>query len=90
MVAATKKGIIKKTDLMAYSRPRKGGIKAIILAKDDSLVNVRLTNGERQLMLATKNGKAIKFHERDARSIGRSSKGVRGIMLIAKNELKRN
>ena len=78
---ATKKGIVKKTNLYAYSNPRKGGIIAINLTKDDSLVNVILTDGSQQIILATKNGMAVRFDEKTVRPIGRSGIGVRGVTL---------
>jgi DNA gyrase subunit A len=81
LLMATKGGIVKKTDLMAYSRPRAGGIRAITLNDNDEVVNVVLTDGNKQIMLATKKGMAVKFHEKNARSIGRTSRGVRGIKL---------
>lgn len=87
LVLATKDGTVKKTNLIEYSRPRQGGIIAITLDEGDNLVNAVLTDGEKQIMLATKNGLAIKFHEEDARPIGRTSKGVRGIMLKDKDEV---
>ncbi len=77
----TKKGIIKKTSLEAYSKPRKGGIIAINLDEDDTLVNAVFTDGDMQLLVATRNGMAVKFHERDAREIGRTARGVRAISL---------
>ncbi|MBR9676435.1 DNA gyrase subunit A [Candidatus Woesearchaeota archaeon] len=77
----TKKGVVKKTDLMAYSRPRAGGIKAINLDEDDKLINVYLTNGEKKIVIATRKGMAIKFDESKARPIGRTARGVRGIRL---------
>lgn len=81
LIMVTKKGIVKKTNLYAYSNPRKGGIIAINLAKDDSLVNVVLTDGSQQIILATKNGMAVRFDEKTVRPIGRSGMGVRGITL---------
>jgi len=81
LVMATKKGIVKKTNLNAYSNPRKGGIIAVNLADDDSLVNVLLTDGKMRIMLATKKGMAVRFDEADVRPIGRSGMGVRGIRL---------
>lgn len=77
----TEKGIIKKTDLMAYSRPRQGGIIAINLDEGDNLVTALMTNGDQQILIATQNGAAVKFHERDARPIGRTARGVRAIKL---------
>ncbi|MFO8016365.1 MAG: DNA gyrase subunit A [Candidatus Woesearchaeota archaeon] len=81
LVLATEKGIIKKTNLKEYSRPRQTGIIGITLEEGDNLVNAVLTDGSKQVMLATSGGMAIKFHEKDARPIGRTSKGVRGISL---------
>lgn len=87
LLIATKKGVVKKTDLMAYSRPRAGGIRAINLDEGDEVVNVVLTDGTKQIMLATKKGMAVKFHEKDARPIGRTSRGVRGVTLRGDDEL---
>jgi len=81
LLIATKKGIIKKTDLMAYAKPRKGGIIAITLDDVDDLVSVALTDGKTQVLLATRDGLACRFNEEDARSIGRTGKGVIGIRL---------
>ncbi len=81
LVMATRKGIVKKTPLKAFSRPRKGGIKAINLDEDDRLVNVLWTDGERNLIIATKKGIAVKFDEKDIRSMGRTARGVKGINL---------
>lgn len=81
LLMATKKGVIKKTNLSKYSRPRSTGIKAIVLDPMDSLVNAVLTDGDRQIILATKKGMAVKFNEKDARPIGRTARGVRGISL---------
>ncbi|RME52409.1 DNA gyrase subunit A [Candidatus Woesearchaeota archaeon] len=85
LLMATKKGTVKKTKLEAYSRPRSGGIVAITLKPGDELVNVLLTDGTKQVILATANGRAVKFHEKDVRPAGRSSMGVRGATL-AKGE----
>lgn len=84
---ATKKGIIKKTSLIAYSKPRLGGIIAITLEEGDSLVNVLLTDGNKEILLATRNGLAVRFHESQCRSIGRSGKGVCGINLKGDDEI---
>ncbi|MBD3259561.1 DNA gyrase subunit A, partial [Candidatus Woesearchaeota archaeon] len=81
LVAVTKNGIIKKTSLGAYSRPRKGGIIAITLDPEDRLIQVKLTTGEDEIMIGTANGMAARFSEKNVRSIGRSGKGVRGIKL---------
>ncbi|MCX8147051.1 MAG: DNA gyrase subunit A [Candidatus Woesearchaeota archaeon] len=87
LVLVTKNGIIKKTNLIEYSRPRQTGIIAIIIDNGDSLVNAVLTDGTKQLMIATKDGMAIKFHEEDARPIGRVSRGVKGITLREGDEV---
>jgi DNA gyrase subunit A len=81
LVMATRKGVVKKTNLDAFSRPRAGGIIAITLDEGDSLIKVALTDGEKHVMLATRNGLAVRFKEIDVRSIGRSGRGVRGISL---------
>jgi DNA gyrase subunit A len=81
LLAATKKGTVKKTDLLAYSNPRNGGIIGITLEEGDELVSVVLTNGNREMLIATRNGWAVRFHEHDARDMGRAAKGVRGIRL---------
>jgi len=87
LIMGTRKGIVKKTNLIAYSRPRQGGIRAITLDEGDSLVNAAMTDGEKQVLLATKKGMAVKFKEIDARPIGRTSRGVRGIMLRKGDEV---
>jgi len=81
LLMATKKGLVKKTNLQAYSRPRKTGIIGINLEKEDLLVEVALTNGENDIILATSNGRAVRFNEKQVRSVGRNSKGVRGATL---------
>jgi DNA gyrase subunit A len=81
LTMATSKGMIKKTSLEQYSRPRKGGIIAVNLQEGDRLVDVMLTSGSEQLLLATRNGMAVKFKESDVRAVGRNSIGVRGIRL---------
>jgi len=81
LVLATKKGVIKKTRLEAYSRPRQNGINAIIIREGDMLLDARLTDGDTELMLAVKSGKAIRFHENTVRSVGRTSSGVKGVTL---------
>jgi DNA gyrase subunit A len=78
---ATRQGIVKKTPLSAYSRPRANGIWAIDLPGDDELVNVEITNGERDIMLFSSSGKCIRFAESDVRSMGRVARGVIGIRL---------
>ncbi len=84
---ATKKGTIKKTNLSEYGNPRRGGVKGIVLDEGDELIGAHLTDGTKKIILATKNGNAIKFDEKNARPIGRVAKGVRGIMLRDKDEV---
>ncbi|MBI2545637.1 DNA gyrase subunit A [Candidatus Woesearchaeota archaeon] len=81
LVFATKKGVIKKAAVELFANPRKTGIAAISLDADDALVNVELTDGSQQLVIATAQGQAIKFQEQDVRSMGRSAAGVIGIKL---------
>jgi len=81
LVMATKQGTLKKTKLDAYSNPRKTGIIAITLDKGDELIEAELTDGTRELVLITKQGKAIRFPEAQVREVGRSARGVRGIRL---------
>jgi len=81
IVLATKQGIIKKTRLEAYSRPRQSGINAIIIREGDTLLDARLTDGDMELMLAVRSGKAIRFHEEKVRAVGRTASGVKGITL---------
>jgi len=78
---ATKKGVIKKTILSAYSHPRTNGVIAIKLDPDDDVIGVELTSGENQIILGTRNGMVIRFDEQQARSMGRVSRGVTGIKL---------
>jgi len=77
----TKHGIVKKTDLMLYNTARKGGLAAIVLEEDDELINVRLTDGNDDIVLSTYNGMCIRFNESNVRPMGRVSHGVRGIKL---------
>ncbi|MEK6948607.1 MAG: DNA gyrase C-terminal beta-propeller domain-containing protein, partial [Nanoarchaeota archaeon] len=81
LIMATKDGTIKKTGLASYSNPRNGGIIAISLDENDSLIDVKLTDGNQEIILATRNGNAVRFNENDVRPTGRSSQGVRGIRL---------
>jgi DNA gyrase subunit A len=81
IVLATKKGVIKKTRLEAYSRPRQNGINAIIVREGDMLLDARLTDGDMEMMLAVRSGKAIRFHEETVRAVGRTASGVKGITL---------
>ncbi len=87
LVMATKQGIIKKTTLEAYSHPRKGGIIGITLEKGDELIGVEMTDGKKEILLATREGKAIRFPESQVRDMGRSAKGVKGITLAKKDEV---
>jgi DNA gyrase subunit A len=86
LITATKNGIVKKSPLKAYSRPRKGGIIALKLDENDRLIDVMLTDGSKNILLATKNGFAVKFAEKDIRVVGRVSRGVKGVSL-RKNDL---
>lgn len=86
IILATKKGIIKKTTLEAYSRPRQNGVNAITIKEGDQLLEARLTNGKSQVMLAVRSGKAIRFPDEIVRPIGRTASGVRGITLGHKND----
>lgn len=81
LVFATKRGIIKKTSLEAYSRPRANGVNAIIIREGDQLIGVELTNGNSEVLLANRNGRAIRFPENKVREMGRMSTGVRGMTL---------
>jgi len=87
LLMATKQGTIKKTTLEAYSNPRKAGIIAITLEKGDELIEAKITDGEREVLLVTKQGKAIRFPESQAREVGRSARGVRGIRLGKSDEV---
>ena len=84
IIMATKKGIIKKTALSAYGNPRKGGIYAIDIRDDDRLIEARITDGENDILIGTREGKSIRFSEGDIRSTGRKTMGVRGISLSSK------
>lgn len=81
LLFCTKQGVIKKTLLEAYSRPRQNGVNAITLREDDQVIQVRLTNGNHEVILANRNGRAIRFHEKAVRDMGRTATGVRGISL---------
>ena len=83
---ATRKGIVKKTDFMSYNTARKGGLAAIVLEEGDELINVELTDGKQDILLATYNGMCIRFNEEDIRPLGRVSHGVRGIRLASGND----
>lgn len=81
VVFATKNGTVKKTSLKEYSRPRANGIKALNIAEGDEVVDVRLTNGKNELILADRNGRAVRFDESEIRDMGRNATGVRGMVL---------
>ena len=82
----TKKGVIKKTLLEQYSRPRQNGVNAITIREDDSVIEVRMTNGNNEIIIANRNGRAIRFHEAAVRVMGRTATGVRGITLDNDNQ----
>lgn len=86
LIFATKNGVIKKTPLSAYSRPRAKGVNAIIIREDDQLIQVRLTDGNAEVMLANRNGRAVRFNEKTVREMGRMSTGVRGMTLDGGND----
>ena len=86
VIMATKKGQVKKTSLEKYSRPRANGINAITIREDDELLEAKLTNGNSQILLAVKSGKAIRFEESKTRPMGRGASGVRGITLANHND----
>ncbi len=81
LVFCTKNGIIKKTSLEAYSRPRANGVNAILIRDDDRVIEVRMTNGSNEIIMANRNGRAIRFNETAVRPMGRVSTGVRGMQL---------
>jgi DNA gyrase subunit A len=86
ILLATKKGIIKKTRLEAYSRPRQKGVNAITIREGDKLLEARLTSGTSEILLAGRSGKAIRFNESQVRAMGRTASGVRGIKLAGEND----
>ena len=86
VVMATKRGVIKKTSLEAYSRPRSNGINAITIRENDELLEAKLTNGSNEIVLATTNGRAIRFNEEKVRSMGRNAAGVRGVTLAGPDD----
>lgn len=88
LVMATKNGIIKKTILSAFGRPKKGGIIAILLDSGDKLIGVKLAQGRQEIVLGTENGKAIRFSEDDVRCMGRATRGVKGITLQGDDTVK--
>ena len=86
LIFCTKNGVIKKTSLAAYSRPRANGVNAIIIREDDQLLQVELTDGDSEILMANRNGRAIRFHESKVREMGRVSTGVRGMTLDDNND----
>jgi DNA gyrase subunit A len=87
VIMATSRGLIKKTSLMDYSRPRAGGIIALAIDKGDELIAARLTDGNQEILLASKEGKAIRFKEQEARAMGRTARGVKGMTVGESDEL---
>ena len=87
IVLATKRGIIKKTSLEAYSRPRANGVNAITVRDGDELLEAAMTNGRCQILLAGRNGRCVRFDENDARPLGRTASGVRGINIEESDEV---
>ncbi len=87
IVLGTKRGTIKKTSLEAYSRPRVNGVNAITVREGDELIEALLTNGNNEILIAGRDGKCVRFNEQDARAIGRTSAGVRGITIEEDDEV---
>jgi DNA gyrase subunit A len=87
IMMGTRKGVVKKTDLRAFSNPRAGGIIAMGVAPDDALIAAALTDGTREVLLGTRDGMAIRFAETDVRAVGRTAYGVRGISLRDEDEV---
>ncbi len=87
LMKVTRNGLVKKTVLPAYSRPRRAGIIAMNILDDDRLIGAEITNGSQEIVLATRDGQAIRFHEHDVRDMGRGTRGVRGISLEDDDEV---
>ncbi|MFN2336757.1 MAG: DNA gyrase subunit A [Bacteroidales bacterium] len=87
IVLCTRKGIIKKTSLEAYSRPRANGVNAITVREGDELLEARMTNGQHEIMLAVRSGRAVRFKESTVRPMGRTASGVRGITLTGSDDM---
>jgi len=81
LIFCTKQGVVKKTSLEAYSRPRSNGVNAITIRDNDSVIQVRLTDGNSEIVIANKNGRAIRFNETKVREMGRTATGVRGMTI---------
>ena len=86
LIMCTKKGLIKRSNLILYSKPRKGGIYAVDVNEGDELIQAKVSTGEQDILLATNNGKSIRFNEKQIRSTGRKTKGVRGIRMSLKDD----
>ena len=86
VILCTKKGLIKKTKLEAYSRPRTNGINAVTIREGDELLSAKLTNGDSEILMGLRSGKAIRFHESTARAVGRTAMGVKGVTLGGPND----
>ncbi len=86
VVLATRQGLIKKTNLEAYSRPRTNGINAVTIREGDELLTARLTNGKNEIIIGLKSGKAIRFNEEKVRAVGRTAMGVKGVTLGGPND----
>jgi DNA gyrase subunit A len=86
IVMATRRGLIKRTSLGAYSKPRRKGIYAIDIVEGDELIEARISNGDNDIILGTRNGKAIRFHESDVRPMGRKTRGVAGVKLAGEDD----
>ena len=87
LMKVTRNGLVKKTVLPAYSRPRRAGIIAMNILDDDRLIGAEVTNGSQEIVLATRNGQAVRFHEHDVRDMGRGARGVRGVSLEDDDEV---
>ena len=87
VIMTTKNGVVKKTDLMSYGHPRTGGIIALTLDPEDELISACLTDGTKEILLSSREGKAIRFSEEETRAIGRTARGVKGITLGKKDYL---
>jgi DNA gyrase subunit A len=87
IMMATKKGVVKKTDILEFNKQRSSGKRAITLKEEDKLISVEITNGNNDVIIATKMGLSIRFNEDDIRSMGRTASGVRGVRLAPENEL---
>ncbi|MBN2644541.1 MAG: DNA gyrase subunit A [Desulfuromonadaceae bacterium] len=87
IIACTKNGVVKKTELMAYANPRQGGIIAMTIDDGDELVSTRITDGEMDILMASQDGKSIRFSEKDVRPMGRAARGVRGMQLEENDQI---